>query len=174
MNFSELIIGRRSIRRFTDKDISAEDARVIIQAALLSPSSKMSRPWHFILVEEKEVLEKLSETRAMGAAPIAACKLAVVVAADSSLTGAWIEDASIAATYIQLQAQALGLGTCWIQVRDRFDKNGDATDDKMRDILGVPENISIECVIVIGYPAEDKKPQNIDKLLWERVHIGKW
>lgn len=169
-----MIIERRSIRRFKDTELSAEDVKSIVEAALLAPSSKMSRPWHFILVDDKETLSKMSECRPMGATPIAKCKLAFVVCADSTLTGAWIEDCSIAASYLQLQAQALGLGSCWIQIRDRFAADGSGADEIIGQILGIPEEISVECVVVMGYPDEEKKPQNTDKLLWERVHIGRW
>lgn len=174
MNFHDLIVNRRSIRKFKEQEISADEVKTIIEAGLLAPSSKMSRPWHFILVDDPETLQKISESRQMGAHAVAKCKLAVVVCADSRLTGAWIEDASIAATYIQLQAQALGLGSCWIQARDRFDANGEPTEEIIGSLLGIPEEISVECVVILGYPDEEKKPQNLEKLLWERVHVGKW
>lgn len=174
MDFHEMIVKRRSIRRFKDNELNSDDVKLLLEAALIAPSSKMSRPWHFILVDDADMLQRLSETRAMGAGPIAKSCLAIVVCADSRLTGAWIEDATIAATYIQLQAQALGLGSCWIQVRDRFDKNGQSTDELIQELLHIPEEISVECVVVLGYPDEEKKPQNLDALLWERVHIGTW
>jgi len=101
---------RRSIRRFTQASIPAEDVKLIMEAALMAPTSKSSRPWHFVLVDDRNTLERLSQCRQAGSGPIAKCRLAVVVCADSSLTGPWIEDATIAATYIKLQAQDLGLG----------------------------------------------------------------
>lgn len=174
MDFHDLLVNRRSIRKFEEKELSPDMVHTILEAALMAPSSKMSRPWHFVVVDDKDSLLKLSESRSAGASPVAKCTLAVVVGADSRLSDAWIEDCSIAATYIQLQAQALGLGSCWIQVRDRFDAQGQPTDERVREILGIPEEISIECIIVMGYPAEEKKPQNLEKLLWERVRIQKW
>lgn len=173
-NLHDLLINRRSIRRFTDTQIPAEDVKLIMEAALMAPSSKSSRPWHFVLVDDRETLERLSQCRQAGAGPVAKATLAVVVCADSSLTGPWIEDSTIAATYIQLQAQDLELGSVWIQVRDRFDAEGIPADENIQGILGIPETISIECIVVLGYPDEKKNPQNTDKLLWERVHIGRW
>ena len=165
---------RRSIRRVTQASIPAEDVKLIMEAALMAPTSKSSRPWHFVLVDDRNTLERLSQCRQAGSGPIAKCRLAVVVCADSSLTGPWIEDATIAATYIQLQAQDLGLGSVWIQVRDRFDAEGVPADENIQGILGIPDTISVECVVAIGYPDETKNPQNLEKLLWERVHIGGW
>lgn len=173
-NLHDLLTNRRSIRRFSQDPIPADDVRLIMEAALMAPSSKSSRPWHFILVDDPVTLDRLSQCRQAGAGPIANCRLAVIVCADSSITGPWIEDASIAATYIQLQAQDLGLGSVWIQVRDRFDATGVPADEIIQGILGIPETISIECIVAIGYPDEKKNPQNLDKLLWERVHIGQW
>lgn len=173
-NLHDLITGRRSIRRFTTQPIPAEDVKLIMEAALMAPSSKSSRPWHFVLVDDPVTLERMSQCRQAGAGPVAKCMLAVVVCADSSLTDPWIEDTSIAATYIQLQAQDLGLGSVWIQVRDRFDAAGVPADENLQGILGIPETISVECIVAIGYPDEKKNPQNLDKLLWERVHIGRW
>ena len=71
-------------------------------------------------------------------------------------------------------AQDLGLGSVWIQVRDRFDAEGVPADENIQGILGIPDTISVECVVAIGYPDEAKNPQNLEKLLWERVHIGGW
>lgn len=173
-NLHDLITGRRSIRRFTSQTLDPEQVKLIMEAALMAPSSKSSRPWHFVLVDDPDTLERLSQCRQAGAGPVAKCKLAVVVCADSSLTGPWIEDTSIAATYIQLQAQDLGLGSVWIQVRDRFDAEGIPADESIQGILGIPDTISIECIVAIGHPDETKNPQNLDKLLWERVHIGQW
>ncbi|MCX4258921.1 MAG: nitroreductase family protein [Muribaculaceae bacterium] len=173
-NLHDLMTNRRSIRRFTQASIPAEDVKLIMEAALMAPTSKSSRPWHFVLVDDRNTLERLSQCRQAGSGPIAKCRLAVVVCADSSLTGPWIEDATIAATYIQLQAQDLGLGSVWIQVRDRFDAEGVPADENIQGILGIPDTISVECVVAIGYPDEAKNPQNLEKLLWERVHIGGW
>ncbi|MDE5646947.1 MAG: nitroreductase family protein [Muribaculaceae bacterium] len=173
-NLHDLLTNRRSIRRFTQDAIPHEEVKLIIDAELIAPYSKTSRTSHFVLVDDPVTLERLSQCRQAGAGPVAKCRLAVVVCADSSLTGPWIEDATIAASYIQLQAQDLGLGTVWIQVRDRFDAEGIPADENIQNILEIPETISIECIVAIGYPDEKKNPQNLDRLLWERVHIGKW
>lgn len=140
----------------------------------MAPTSKNSRPWQFIAVEDRETLEKLSHCKAAGAMPIAKAPLAIVVAADPSLSEAWIEDASIAASYIQLQAADLGLGTCWIEVRDRYGADGVPASDYIQELLQMPRTLPVLCVITIGHPDEERKPQATDKLLWEKVHIGNW
>ena len=108
----DLLIHRRSIRKYTQEALSPEAVKTILEAGLLSPSSKRCTPWEFIAVEDKETLARLSECKTSGAKPIAGAALAIVVTADMTLTDTWIEDASIAAILMQLQAADLGLGSC--------------------------------------------------------------
>ncbi len=171
-SFQDLLINRRSIRQFTDQDIPAEDVKTILEAALLSPTGKNSRAWHFIAVDSKEMLEKMSQCKGYGASSVARAKMAVVVCVDVTSTETWIEDGSIAAFAMMLQAKELGLGSCWIEINGRFAEDGTPAEDMVSELLGLPEQIMPLCFVTLGYPAEERKPQNLEKLLWERVHIG--
>lgn len=173
-DFHQLLVNRRSIRRYTPQSIDPDQVRLIFEAALMAPTSKNSRPWQFIAVDDPEMLQQLSQCKSSGAMPIAKASLAIVVAADPALSEAWIEDASIAASYIQLQAADLGLGSCWIEVRDRYGADGVPASDYIQELLQMPRELPVLCVITVGHPAEERKPQATDKLLWEKVHIGKW
>ena len=173
-NLHDLLINRRSIRRYTDTPIDPDDVKTILEAALMAPTSKSTRAWELTVVEDKEVLEQISACRPMGTLPVKNCVLAVVVGVDSTKSEAWIEDASIAAVFMQLQVADLGLGSCWVQLRGRFAEDGTPSEDIVRSILNIPENVSLECIVTIGYKDEVRKPMDTDKLLWERVHIGKW
>ena len=104
-NFQNLLIRRRSIRKFTGELLSPEEIRVIIEAGLLSPTSKNSHSWEFIAVEEKETLVKLSLCKPKSASFIGDAALAVVVLANPLVSVASVEDASIAAINMQLQAE---------------------------------------------------------------------
>ena len=125
-NLHNLLVCRHSIRKYTDQQVKPEDVQLILEAALLSPTSKSSRSWQFIVVEDKGVLVRMSECKPAGAMPLKGCAFAVVVCADPAKSDAWIEDASIAAEMMQLQAADLGIGSCWIQIRDRY-ASGDNT-----------------------------------------------
>ncbi|MBD5244817.1 MAG: NAD(P)H nitroreductase [Barnesiella sp.] len=173
-DFHDLLVNRRSIRRYTEQSLAPDQVRLILEAALLAPTSKNSRSWQFVAVDDKEMLSRLSECKDSGAGPIKGCALAVVVLADPSKTDPWIEDASIAASYMQLQAAALGLGSCWIQVRDRFRADGVPASEFVAELLGIPEQLPVECIITFGYKAEERKPADTAKLFWEKVHIGSW
>lgn len=170
----ELLVRRHSIRRYTDSPISPEDVKTILEAALMAPSSKSARPWQFVLVEDKADLQRLSESKAAGARPIAGCALAVVVCADPSKSDMYIEDMSIAAAYIQLQATALGLGACWIQIRNRYAADGEDAEEIVRQTLAIPDDMVVECIVTIGYPDEERRPVDPSKLLWEKVHMNHW
>lgn len=170
----ELLVNRRSIRRYTSQPIAPEDVKLILEAALLAPTSKSSRPWQFVVVEDREMLQRLSECKEHGAGPIARAPLAVVVAVDPSLTDPWIEDASIAATLMQLQAADLGLGSCWIQVRDRYRADGVSANEYVQELLGIPETLPVVCIVTFGHKDEERKAVDSSKLLWEKVHIGSW
>lgn len=97
MDFHQLLIERRSIRRYTSEKIDPEHVKLILEAGLLSPTSKSARAWQFVVVEDEAMLTRLAECKPMGAVPVGHCPLAVVVAVDSTATEPWIEDASVAA-----------------------------------------------------------------------------
>lgn len=173
-NLHQLLVNRRSIRRYTPQPIDSEHVRMILEAALLSPTSKSSRAWEFVVIEDKQTLDSLSQCKMAGAGPVAKATLAVVVAVDTTSTEPWIEDGSIAASNMMLQAADLGIGSCWIQVRGRGTADGTPSEDFVQDLLGIPEHIIPLCIITLGYADEQRKPQDCEKLLWEKIHIGNW
>ncbi len=170
----DLLVRRHSIRRYTDEAVSAEDVKTIIEAALLAPSSKSVRPWQFVLVDNKDDLMRLSECKAAGARPVAGCALAVVVCASPAKSDMYLEDMAIATAYMQLQATALGLGACWIQVRGRYAADGEDAENIVREILDIPDDVVVECILTVGHPDEVRRPVDTSKLLWEKVHAEKW
>ena len=100
--FSDLIKNRRSMRKFTDQELTQEEVVALLKAALMAPSSKRSNCWQFLVVDDKDMLEKLSHCKEMGAAFLADAAMAVVVMADPLASDVWIEDAAIASIMIQL------------------------------------------------------------------------
>lgn len=173
-NFADLVQMRRSIRKFTEEELKPEELQAILRAALMSPTSKSSRSWHFVVVDEKLLLEKLALCKEAGVAFVAEAPLAVVVLGDTAATDVWVEDASIAAVTMQYQATELGLGSCWAQVRNREMADGTPADDVLRFILGYPQNLTALAIIAFGHPAIERKPQDEDKLKWENVHVNKF
>jgi nitroreductase len=173
-DFKTLAQMRRSHRKFTEQEIDGEDVKLILRAALMSPTSKGQRAWQFVVVDDKTDLEKLSDAKEMGGQLIKGASLAIVVLGDPMQNDCWVEDGSIAAISMQYQAEELGLGSCWVQMRGRGLNDGTSADTVIRGILDIPENYNVLCVIAIGHKADDRQPQNEDKLKWENVHIDKF
>lgn len=173
-NFSELLKTRRSMRKFTDEELTQEQVVALVKAALMSPASKRTNPWQFIVVDDKELLEKLSHCKAQSSQFIAEAPLAIVVAADPLASDVWIEDASIASIVIQLQAEDLGLGSCWVQVRERVTATGMPSDEYVRGVLDIPLQMQVLSVIAVGHKGMERKPFNEEHLQWEKVHLNKF
>lgn len=173
-NLHQLLIERHSIRRYTDQPVSPEHVTTILQAALLAPTSKSQRPWQFVVVEDPETLLKLAQCKPVAAHAIKGARFAVVVCADPGKSDMWVEDCAIAAEFMQLQAADLGIGSCWIQVRDRWQADGEPAGNLVQETLGIPEYLKVECIMSFGYSAENRRPVDLDKLKWEKVHIERW
>jgi len=174
MCFKDLVQQRRSHRKFTSEEIDEESVQLIMRAALMSPTSKGQRGWQFVVVEDKTDLEKLSDAKDMGGQLIKGAALAVVVLGNPLENDCWVEDGSIAAISMQYQAEELGLGSCWVQMRGRGLSDGTTADTVIRGILDIPEELSVLCIVAFGHKAEERKPQNEDRLKWENVHLNKY
>jgi nitroreductase len=172
-NFESLMTARRSTRQFTKQQISPEKVQKILQAGLLAPTSKNCKSWAFVAVENRQALKLLSACKDNGGAFLEGCALAVVVSGDRTKTDAWIEDAAIAAICMQLQAEALGLGSCWCHVRNRFCGETES-EQYVRDLLEIPDRFGVLCIIGLGVKDRERKPNDLSKLTWEKVHIGKY
>ena len=158
MEFSEVIQKRHSVRRFTDSPVDRDILDTIIGIAQTAPSSKNCRSSAFMVVEDKDTLNAISEMRDRGSAFVAGAAAAIVVMGDTSKTDIWVENASISATFIQLAATALDLGSCWVHVRDRLRSKSDPSkgtaEEWLRSLLGIRDEYKVLCVIALGYEAE--------------------
>ena len=141
-SFADLMHSRRSCRKFTDEKIDADALSMVLNAALLSPSAKNRRSWHFVVVE------------------------------DVTENDCWIEDCSIATLSMQLQAEDLGLGSCWVQVRNRGLNSGERGTDIVRGMLNRPEGHDTLCILALGHKANELPMKNDDDARWEQVHVG--
>jgi nitroreductase len=170
--FLELARERRSIRRFRNKRIEPEKIDMLIQSALLAPSSHSLCPWEFTVVSDPALLDKLSRAKKAGSAFLKNAPLGLVVCGDSTRSDAWIEDCSIAATFVLLAAQSLGLGACWIQIRNRMHDPKSTAQVYVSDLLNLPEHLEVASIIAVGYPAETKQARTTDQLRYEKVSVN--
>jgi nitroreductase len=173
-SFFDLLKNRRSIRKYLPKAVEQDKIDLITKAALMSPASKRSNPWEFIVVQSSETLQKLSDCRPHGSQFLAESPLGIIVTADTTKTDVWMEDASIAAILMQLQVQDLGLGSCWIQIYGRNKDDETTTESYIRNLLNIPEHFAVLCIISIGYPNEERKPYDESKLSIDKIHTEKF
>lgn len=172
--FSDLIKQRRSMRKFTSEELTQEEVVSLLKAGLMAPSSKGSTPWQFIVIDDRSILEKLSGCKQVGSNFLKDATLAIVVIADPLTSDVWIEDAAIASIYIQLQAEDLGLGSCWIQLRERLSPEGVPSNEYVHQVLDLPLHLQALSIIAIGHKGMERKPFNEDRLQWEKIHINKF
>ncbi|MDM7912215.1 MAG: nitroreductase family protein [Methanotrichaceae archaeon] len=165
----DILRKRRSIRRYLDKEIEPEIVDLLKEAALRSPSSRDIKPWRFIFITDRELLKRLSRAKEHGSSFLACARLGVVVCADESESDVWIEDCSIASIILQLAGQSLGLGSCWIQIRNRMYSDSLSSEDYVRDVLGLPKGMKVESMISFGYPDEEKPPVPKEDLDWPKL-----
>ncbi|MDR1500401.1 MAG: nitroreductase family protein [Tannerellaceae bacterium] len=169
-SFSQLVNNRRSSRKFNGKAVALDDLAVIVRAGLVAPSSKGSAPCCFVVVEDKENLRRLSLCKPSGAKFIADCAIAIVVCVDVNLSDVWVEDASIASIMMQLQAEDLGLGSCWCQVRGRYTADGDDSSLYVADIVCAPGCMEVLSIIGIGHKMRENMPYDSNRPIWHRVY----
>lgn len=167
----DILAKRRSVRKYKQQEVESDKVQKLIQAALLSPTSKNKHSWEFVVVKNKERLEKLSRVKDAGAEFIKDAPLAFVILGDEEVTDVWVEDASIAAGFIQLAAESMGLGSCWSQIRERNLSSGKSAEKCVQELLNIPEGKRVECIIAIGYPDEVKKSYSLDTLKYDKVHF---
>jgi nitroreductase len=161
---------RRSIRKYKSDQIEKEKIDILIKAALLSPSAKDIKPWKFIVVTDKELIEKLSFSKEGGSQFLKGAPLGIVVLAETSKSDVWIEDTSISSIIVQLAAESIGLSTCWIQIRERRQSSEKTSDQYVKEVLGIPDSCSIESIIAVGYPDEYLPAHTEDELLYDKVY----
>ncbi|MGI6449708.1 MAG: nitroreductase family protein [Desulfitobacteriia bacterium] len=170
----DLLYQRRSIRKYQAKPIEKEKVDQLIKAGLLAPSAKSALSQRFIVVDDPVLLDKLSQVRAGASSYLKDAALGIVVLGDSSIIDVWVEDACLAAIIIQLAAESLDLGSCWIQIRDRQHNEQMSAEEYVQQALGIPEHLKVQCILSIGYP-EQKKPRKTDEeLKFERVFTNRY
>ncbi len=167
-----LLRSRRSIRKFTNKPISKDMVDLLVEAMLRSQSSRNIRPWEFVIIDDKKQLAYLASAKQHGSGLLQGAAMAVVVIAEHTKSDVWVEDASIASMQLQLMADSLGLGSCWVQIRNRMVDESISSDQYVKTALEIPDNYSVESIIALGYPAESLEPHKIENLQFDKVKYG--
>jgi nitroreductase len=168
MNALDAIMGRRSIRKYTGEIIPDKDIKTLLKAAMNAPTAHNNMPWHFIVVDDRKILDKIPEYHQYSKM-LAKASHAIVVLGDHNLqdTDFWIHDCAAATENILIAAHAMGLGAVWLGVHP-----GEDLIKGTKDLLCIPEHVTPLGIISLGVPDEEK-PQR-ENYNEERVHRNKW
>lgn len=169
MDAMEAILSRRSIRRYTDQPVPDEVVHDLLKAAMSAPSAGNQQPWHWVVINERRILNEIPGIHPYSAM-LKEAPLAVLVCGDLKLEtnkGYWVQDCSAATQNLLLAAHATGLGAVWLGVYPREERVV-----ALRKLLGLPEHIVPLALVAIGYPAEAKPPAN--RYVAARVHYNRW
>jgi nitroreductase len=169
-----LLRKRRSIRNYKPLPIEEEKLSILKEALLRSPSSRGINPWEFVLIDDKQTLIELSRSKQHGSEFLKNASLGIVILGNEKRSDVWIEDCSIASIIVQLAAEDLGLGSCWVQIRERNHNDEISSEQYVQQLLRIPSHMRVLSIIGIGYPNEKKEPVANEKLQFRKIHHNKY
>jgi len=165
MSNIDLLFQRRSIRKYSNEPVSANDTEQIIRAAMAAPSASNKQPWHFITITERATLTKLAELHQY-AKMLNEATLCIAVCGEKANKYA-VQDCSAATQNILLAATGLGLGSVWLGVHPNAER-----EPQVAQLLEIPDSHFPLCLIAIGHPTEQKPP--VDRYDPTKIHNETW
>lgn len=171
MDLLDIMLTRRSVRKYTAEPVSEDKLEKILQAGLLAPTNQNRKPCEFYVIRDKAVLKQLSKAKEMGAGMLSECNAAIAVFGDSNKADTWIEDCSIAMSYMTLMAVEQGVGCCWCQMHLRSSQLGTDAEVDVRKVLSVPEAYRIVGILALGMPEKEMKCHTMDDIDYSKVHM---
>jgi nitroreductase len=166
----DLLLKIRSTRLFSPQKIETAKIEKLVQSALLSPTSRNLHSCEFVLIEDEVKISKLSKSKPHGASLLTGAPLAIVLIGNTETTDVWIEDASIAAIDIQLEAESQELGSCWVQIRVRKYSENQIAGEYIAALLDIPHNYEVLAIIAVGYKTSTSENYTLESLNYSRVH----
>jgi nitroreductase len=160
----DLLRTRRSIRKYEKKALDKNTIALIAETLLRAPSSRGFCPWTFVFVDDPATLTALAKAKEHGSSFLSSAPFAVVICGDEMKSDVWVEDCSITALIAHLTAASLGLGSCWIQIRNRFHSKDITAEQYIQELLQIPSHLRVEAMVSMGYPAEYPQPVPQEKL----------
>lgn len=167
-------LSRRSIRKYTSQNIEKEKLDEILKVALTAPTGRNLKPFELILIKEKNALNKLSLSKSIGSAMLKEANAAIIVLGNPEISNTWNEDASIVSFSIQLKAFELGLGSCWINVKDRKTIDNIESEEYIKNSFNIPNHLKIVSIISLGYPNEQKPPHTDNDMDFSKIHLERY
>lgn len=169
MDTLEAIFTRRSIRKYTDQTVGEDTLKELLRAAMVAPSAGDQRPWHFVVVRDRNKLQAMGK-RMEGCEMLETANVGLLICGDESLEkikGFWVQDCSACTMTVLLAAHALGLGAVWVAIYPLEERL-----KVVREELSIPPQIIPFALVAMGYPAEHLPGE--DRYDPARVHRDHW
>ncbi len=169
METMEALLTRRSIRKYQSRPVSEEDLQSILEAAMCTPSARNQQPWHFVVIRDRVLLDRIPEAHPYSSM-MREVSLAVLVCCDPALEkteGYWVQDCAAATENLLLAVHALGLAGVWLGVYPREERMSG-----LGALFSLPRGIIPFSLIPIGYPAETKGRE--ERYRVDRIHLNRW
>ena len=157
MELTEVMKKRKSVRRYSGEAIPQEKLDKVLLAGTLAPTSRNLKPCQFHLIRDKELLKQLSAAKKAGAAFVKDADAVIVVSADSMKSDTWIEDSSIAMTYMMLGAEEQNVGCCWVQIHLRKNESDEDAEEIVKELLHLSEHHRVVGLLSLGIPETGEK-----------------
>lgn len=164
------LMNRYSIRKYTNEAIKKEWIEDILTSMLLSPSGKNKKPWEFIYIDDKVLIENIASCKVKGASFVKSASAVILVLSLENESDTWIEDGAVALTIGHLKAHELGLGSCWIQVRQR-EAESMSSEAYVKQLMSLPDKYRVVGFLTLGMP--DETPTREKHVDMSKVHYNK-
>lgn len=168
MNLLDLMLKRRSIRNYTNDEIPKEKLDKIINAGLSAPTSRNRKPCEFIIIKNKNLIKDLSKSKNSGSQFLENANTCILVIANSKID-TWIEDSSIALSFMHIMATEQEIGSCWCQIHLRETNNGQNSEEYIKNLMNLDEKYRIVGILGLGIPDIKLKPYTLDDLDYTKV-----
>jgi nitroreductase len=168
----DVIRRRRTIRKFTDQEVSEEQIDLLLELAMCAPNRLNRQPWHFLVVQDKGVQKQFADMLRMHSY-LERASAVIVACATPTASPTWAMDVSAAVENLMIGATAMGLGTAWVGSPDTVTWN--MFEEAVRDELAIPIDVRVVALVSVGYPAEERAPHGKDdRFDVTKVHYGRW
>ena len=169
MEILDAIFTRRSIRRYSGEQVTEKEVETILKAAMYAPSANNQQPWHFIVVTDRETMNRIMKIHPY-ASMLSGASLAILVCGDETLElskGYWAVDCAAATQNLLLAAHGIGLGAVWCGVHPREERK-----EGLKKLFNLPGHVQPFSLISIGKPGEEKPAP--ERFKPERIHRNEW
>jgi nitroreductase len=161
------ISNRRAVREYKPAPVPQKYLVEVIKAGQFAPSARNNKAIEFIVIKGQKTKDNIFEI--VGQEYVKEAPVLIIPATDTTKTNCPVEDLAVASENMFLQATALGLGTVWKALKKEFPE-----EEKIKKMLGIPEQYKVINIIPVGYPANKPEPHTDRDFVEKKIHQERW